>query len=684
MLAPVLSLLLLAQGPPATRTDEVREVLHGVEVVDPYRWLEDQSSPETRAWIEAQNAYSRPILDSLPHRAALLKRLTQLMRTSITEMPMERAGRYFFLHKRADQEQFVLYLRRGLKGSDEALVDPHPWSPDRTTSLRLLDVSADGSLVAYGVRRGGEDEVEVRFLDVEARQDLDDRLPRARYHSVAIQPDKLGIYYSRYTPQGPRLYHRNLGAGVDAEQEIFGRGYGVETALFCRLTEDGKRLIVHVSYGSSRDRTDVYVRDLTSDAPVTPIVKGVPAAFFIQPAGERFFVRTNWKAPNWRVMVGEWSKPAPENWREVISEGPQVIEEVVATGGRLLVSFLENVRSRLWLYDGRGRRLREIPLPGLGAVNGLEGRWESREAFYHFGSFHLPPTIYRVDAPSGEQQVWARREVPVRSEQFQLEQVWFTSKDGTKAPMFLLHRRDLKRDGARPTLLTGYGGFNISLTPAFSEMAVAWAEQGGVFALANLRGGSEFGEAWHRAGMLANKQNVFDDFLAAAEWLIASRYTSPSHLAIYGTSNGGLLVGAAMTQRPDLFAAVVCRYPLLDMLRYHRFLVARYWVSEYGSADDPEQFRYLYAYSPYHRVRKGVRYPAVLLVTGDADTRVAPLHARKMTALLQASTGSGKPVLLRYDTKAGHSPGMPVSKRVEDLADEMAFMLWQTTGTESR
>jgi prolyl oligopeptidase len=669
--------LLLAQAPPATRAEDVRERLHGVEVADPYRWLEDQESPETRAWIEAQNAYSRAILDSLPARAAFRRRLEELMRTDVTLLPVERGGRYFFLRKRADQEQFVLYLRRGRAGADEALIDPHPWRADRTASIRLMDVARDGTLAAYGVRQGGEDELEVRLFDVEARRDLPEKLPRARYHGLALQPDKRGFYYSRYTPEGPRVYHRELGSA--GEREIFGRGYGRQTAIGCRLSEDGRRLILHVFHGSSRDRSDVFFLEAGAGGAVRPVVRDVPAAFFLQPAGEQFFVLTNWKAGNWRVLAGRWEQPEPQHWREVVPEGPHVIEEAVAAGGRLVVSRLENVRSRLWLYDAGGRRLGEIPLPGPGAVGELSGRWESGEVFYSFGSFHIPPAIYRLEAGSSRPQLWERRKVPVRSERFRLEQVWYRSKDGTKIPMFLLEQRGSAGRGARPALLTGYGGFNVNLTPAFSETAVAWVEQGGIFALANLRGGAEFGETWHRAGMLANKQNVFDDFLAAAEWLIARGYTDSSKLAIYGASNGGLLVGAAMTQRPELFAAVVCRYPLLDMLRYHRFLVARYWVSEYGSAEDPEQFRWLWAYSPYHRVREGVNYPAVLLVTGDADTRVAPLHARKMAARLQAAGAGERPVLLRYDVQAGHSAGLPVSKRVEDLADELAF-LWRRTG----
>lgn len=681
---PALLALLWIQQPPAARVVEVRELLHGVEIVDPYRWLEDSSNPEARAWIEAQDRYARGLLEALPERTRIERRLAELMRADAAQMPLEREGRYFYLRRRADQEQYVLCMRRGLRGPEEVLLDPHPWSPDRTVSIRLMDVSPDGTWLAYGVRRGGEDEVEVRFFDVEARRDLPFALPRARYHSVALLAAREGFYYSRYTPQGPRVYARSPASAEAPDREIFGYGYGPETAITARLTGDSRRLVLHVLYGSSGDRTDAFFLDRRNGA-LHAIARDIPAAFFVHPAGERFFVLTNWNAPNWRVMTGEWERPAPEAWRELLREGPAVIEHMAAAGARIFVSTLENVQSRLRVFDASGRLERSIRLPAMGAISDVAGRWESDELFYGFASFHLPPVIFRHHARSGRQEVWFRRQVPLDSREFVLRQVWYASRDGTRVPMFLLHRRGLPRDGRRPVLLTGYGGFNISMTPSFSELAVVWAEHGGLFALPNLRGGAEFGETWHRAGMLANKQNVFDDFIAAAEWLVQNGYTTPSRLAIYGTSNGGLLVGAAMTQRPDRFAAVVCRYPLLDMLRYHRFLVARYWIPEYGSADDPDQFRYLYAYSPYHRVRDGVKYPAVLLVTGEADTRVAPLHARKMAARLQAASASGKPVLLLDEARAGHSAGLPVSRRARDLALEVAFMLWQTGATpESR
>lgn len=665
------------QGPPKTRTDNVKEVIHGLEITDPYRWLEDQESPETRAWIDAQNAYTRSLLDAIPGREALKRRLTELMKVDVTGMPRERNGRLFFLRKLAGQEQAVLYMRQGLNGKDEVLIDPHPWSPDHTVSLRLMDVSEDGTTLAYGVRRGGEDEVEVRLFDVDGRKDLSDRLPRGRYFGVAIKPDKTGFYYSRHRAEGSRVYYHPIGKDPAADAEIFGKGYGPDKAVSAELSADARYLIIHVVYGSSADRSDIYYQDLAAGTPIRPIVKDEHAAFFGEPAGDQLLIRTNWQAPNWRIMAVDLNNPARERWREVVPEGRSVLEEFAPAGGKLIVHYLENVNSRLRIYGLDEKRPREIVLPTLGSVGGLSGRWNGNDVFFSFSSFHIPTTLYRLDMTTGRRELWSRQNVPVKSEDFEVTQVWYKSKDGTQAPMFVLHRKGLERDGRRPTLLTGYGGFNVSVTPGFRELAVAWVERGGVYAVPNLRGGGEFGEAWHRAGMLGNKQKVFDDFLAAAQWLIQSEYTAPSKLAISGRSNGGLLVGAALTQRPGLFRAVVCGYPLLDMIRYHRFSIARFWVSEYGSSENPDQLKYIYAYSPYHRVKKGTKYPAVLFVTGDGDTRVAPLHARKMTALLQAATASGLPVLLRYDTKAGHSAGLPVGKQVEDLTDELAFMLWQ-------
>ncbi len=668
----------LSRTPPKTPTDNVREVLHGVEIVDPYRWLEDQWSPKTRAWIEEQNAYTRALLDAVPGRAWIRRRLTELMKVEAVGLPTERGGRYFFAKRRADQEQFVIYMRRGRQGPEEALIDPHPWSPDRTTSVTLLDISQDGTLLAYGVRQGGEDEITIRFFDVEARRDLPDVLPKGRYFGLSFTPDKSGCYYTRHTSEGPRVYFHRRGDDPTRDREIFGQGYGVDKIITAELSEDGRYLLFTVSHGAGARRTEIYLQDVARSGPVLPVVTDLEARFSGEIVGDRLYLLTNWNAPTGRIFAVEVPQAAArDRWREVIASSSAVINGFALVGGKLIVNYLENVVAHVKVFDPEGRFLREIPLPAIGSVSGMRGRWGSPEVFYAFSSFHIPTTIYRYDVTTGTSEVWATLQVPVRSDRFEVKQVWYESRDKTRVPMFIAHARGVKLDGSNPTLLTGYGGFNVSMLPGFSARAVLWMELGGVYALPNLRGGGEFGEEWHRAGMREKKQNVFDDFLAAAQWLTQNGYTNPSRLAISGGSNGGLLVGAALTQRPDLFAAVVCSYPLLDMIRYHRFLVARFWIPEYGSSDDPEQFRYLLAYSPYHQVKPGVRYPAVLFITGDADTRVDPLHARKMTARLQAATASDRPILLRYDTKAGHSGGLPLSKQIEDLTDEVSFLLWQ-------
>lgn len=666
-----------SKNPPKTRRDNVKEILHGVEVVDPYRWLEDQWSQETRAWIDAQNEYAHSFIDSLPGREKLKQRITELMRTDRISMPIERNGRYFLSKRAANQDLYVIYMRKGLNGKDEVLIDPHPMSPNHTTSVSLLDVSNDGTIMAYGIREGGEDEVTVKLFDVDRRTNLKDELPKGRYFGVSIVPDKSGLYYSRHGEEGSRIYYHAMGANPDTDVELFGEGYSPDKGISAWVSEDGHYLIIVVWYGSAAEKTDVYVKDLIKKGPIIPIVNDIDARFEPGIAGDKLFMLTNWEAPNGRILVVDLNKPEREYWREIIPESDAVIRGFSLAGGRVFVNYLENVVSKVKVFEPDGKFVRDISFPTLGTVGGVRGRWKSDEAFFIFTSFHVPTTIYRYEVSTGKQEVWAQLKVPVKTDIFEVKQIWYESKDGTKIPMFLVYPKDIKLDGSNPTLLTGYGGFNASLTPYFSATAVLWVENGGVFAMPNLRGGGEFGEQWHRAGMLENKQNVFDDFIAAAEWLIENGYTKPSKLAIAGGSNGGLLVGAALTQRPDLFQAVVCTYPLLDMLRYHKFLIAKFWVSEYGSAEDPEQFKYLYAYSPYHNVKQGTEYPAVLFITGDADTRVAPLHARKMTALLQSATASDRPVLLLYDTKSGHSGGRPLSKQIEDETDEMSFLFWQ-------
>ena len=668
--------------PPPTEVREAVDTLHGVDVPDPYRWLEDQEAPDTRAWIDAQNAYTDTVLGALPGRDALRGVAAAVLERDAIGLPNERGGRYFYSRRGADQDLAVVYVREGLDGPERVLIDPHPMSPDHTTSVELRDISDDGGQVAYAVREGGVDEVSIRVRAVETGDDLDDALPPARYGEVTLTPDARGLYYERYGDVTPRVMYHAFGTPLADDVRLFGAGYERHQIPVTVVSDDGRWMVVHVIEGSSGP-TEIHVKDLAHDTPfVTAIADGVSeswAGF----AGGRLVIVTNLDAPNKRVVLADPADPSADRWREVIPERDDVvIEGAEALGGRLAVSYLKDVQPRVAIHELDGTHVRDIAFDTIGSVGGGSGRWTSDETFFTFETFHVPRTIYRYDLATGEQTVWAEPELPVDTAAYRVTQRWFASKDGTRVPMFVVHRPDAALDGGHPTLLTGYGGFNLSQTPRFSALATTWLQSGGVFALANMRGGSEFGEEWHRAGMLANKQNVFDDFIAAAEHLVEAGYTSPEHLAIRGGSNGGLLVGAVSNQRPDLFGAVVCTYPLLDMVRYHQFLVASFWVPEYGSSEDPEQFAYIHAYSPYHNVIEGGDYPATLYLSGDGDTRVAPLHARKMAALMQEKNGSDNPILLRYHTQAGHSGGQPVSQQIDEMVDTVSFLLWQVRDEE--
>jgi len=483
---------------------------------------------------------------------------------------------------------------------------------------------------------------------------------------------------------GGRVYYHEFGTEPANDEMIFGEGYGPDKLVAAGLSDDGRYLGLVVLHGSAATKTEIYYKDLQNDGPIETLVNDIDARFMPSIAGDYMLLQTNWEAPNGRVLRVDAEKPARENWVEIIPEREAPIQGLSTVGGKIFVQYLDDVIPRVEIFDLDGNPEGEIAFETIGSVSGVGGRWDSDEAFFSYSSFAIPPTIYRYDVATGEREVWSQLDIPMDAEGIEVKQVWYESKDGTEVPMFVVHGSDLELNGDNPTYLTGYGGFNASRTPGFSATAVFAVEQGMVYAVPNLRGGGEFGEEWHRAGMLENKQNVFDDFISAAEWLIDNGYTSSEKLAIRGGSNGGLLVGAAVTQRPDLFGAVICTYPLLDMLRYHKFLVARFWVSEYGSADNPDQFEYIYDYSPYHNVEAGTEYPAILFISGDSDTRVAPLHARKMTALMQAATGSDRPVLLKYDTKSGHSGGTPVDQQIEDQTDIFAFLMWQLEMVEAR
>jgi prolyl oligopeptidase len=663
--------------PPVTRRDDVKETLHGVEIVDPYRWLEDQDAPETRAWIDAQNKYAHGLLDALPMRGAIRERLTALSRLDAQWAPTERAGRYFILKRRAGDDLPALVVRDALDGSDTMLLDPAPLSPDHTTSVSVEDISMDGSTLAYGVRVGGEDETDLRLRDTRTGKDLPDRLPRALYRGVSLRPDGKGFWYARQDrATGIRIRYHAAGTDPARDSEVFGAGYGPSDWVGASVSENGRHLILSVSHGWARG--ELFVQDLAPPGPVRPIVRDLDAHVQAAYAGDRLIVQTDWQAPTGRIVEIDPHNPAPAKWRDIVPAGPDAIEGMALAGGRLIVHTLHDVAARLDVYALDGKREGGLALPGPGTVANLSGRFGRDELFFDFQSYTTPPSTLRAVPTTRTTASFWRAAVPFEPERYETRQVWFDSKDGTRVPMFVTHRRGLAPDGNAPALLYGYGGFAVSITPSFSASTAWWLEQGGVYAVANLRGGSEFGETWHRAGMLENKQNVFDDFIAAAEWLVAHQVTSPARLAIRGASNGGLLMGAVTTQRPELFRAVLCEFPDLDMIGYRRFPNNNPpALLEYGDASKPDQFQYLAKYSPYQKVAPKTAYPAVLFMTGDADTRVPPLQARKMTARMQAATTSGRPVLLLYDTKAGHAGGRPLGKVVEDQSLEMAFLAWQ-------
>jgi prolyl oligopeptidase len=543
-------------------------------------------------------------------------------------------------------------------------------------SATLEAVSRDGKLLFYGRREGGKDETTVHVLNDETHSDLPDVLPSAVYFSVSPTPDDRGVYYSKATPEGPRGYYHAMGTAADQDKIIFGSDLGKDKILAIDLSDDGAYLLYTVIYGSGSAQDALYVQDLKDHGPIVTVVNDTVSLFYGFFAGHTLYIDTNWKAPHWHVFAADLDATSRDHWREVIPEADDVLDGFDPVGGKLVAEYLHNATSEIKIFDADGKNPTPLPLPALGSA-GVTGRWESPELFYEFTSFNYPTTNFVYNLATSNSAIWSKLSVPLDPDAFETRQVWYESKDKTRVSLFLFYKKGLQLDGNNPVLLTGYGGFDVSETPYFDPVGVVWAEHGGVYALANLRGGGEYGEEWHRAGMFEKKQNVFDDFIGAAEYLIAAKFTNSSKLAIIGGSNGGLLVGAAITQRPDPFQAAVCQYPLLDMLRYQKFLDGAYWVSEYGSADNPDQFGYLRKYSPYQNVVDGTKYPATLFITGDGDTRVAPLHARKMAARLQAATSSNRPILLLYDTKSGHSGGRPVVKVVEENRDILSFLFWQ-------
>jgi prolyl oligopeptidase len=666
--------------PPVAKVDNVKDSYGTTVVTDPYRWLEDQNSPATRTWINAENACTDVALGKLPGRQAISQRISALYHTDEYELPIVESGRYFFAKRTAGQDLSLIYMRRSANAADQVLVDPLPWSPDHSASAVLESVSHTGRLLFYGRREGGQDELTIHIMDVDAHRDLPDVLPRGVYFTFSPTPDDRGVYYSRSTEQGPGVGYHAIGTDPAKDKVIYTGTLTKDKIPQVELSEDGQFLAITIAYGSGSQRADLYLKNVKRDGPVVPVVNDLNSLFTPHFGGDTLYIVTNWNAPNWHVFSVDAGAPAltRDHWKEIIPPSDAALGDINPSGGKLFAMYTRNASSEVKVFSPDGKSSAPFALPTLGTVENFTGEWDSPDVLYEFSSFNAPATIYRYNVNAGRSEVWAQPKLPLDPGEFETKQVWFESKDKTRVPMFLFSKKGIPMDGQRPVVLTGYGGFDLSQTPYFAPSYIVFAEHGGIIAMANMRGGGEFGESWHQAGMLANKQNVFDDFAAAAMYLENNKYTNASKLSIYGGSNGGLLVGASLTQHPELFRAVVCVYPLLDMLRYQKFLDGAYWVPEYGSSDDPKQFAWLYAYSPYQHVKKGTNYPAVLFITGDGDTRVAPLHARKMTALLQASTGAANhPVLLLYDTKSGHSGGRPVNKLVEEATDILSFLFWQ-------
>ncbi len=670
--------------PPAVDAVAVADDYFGTKIPDSYRWLEDARSPETRAFIEAQNVYTARYLKQAKIRPQAVEDLDALENVSQMRMPTERGTNYFFTKRLAGEQQFSIYVRHGWTGKDERLVDPAVLGRDPNLSVGLADVSRDGALLAYRMQQGGADEASIHVLNVKTGRTLEDELPTGRYMGVTFAPDGASLFYARNDKEGTLLYQHVLGTRTSHDPLLFGREFrgeplGRNDLFAADVTDDGRYLVVEVERGVPASRVDIVFRDLNKPgSPFEVLVWGLDSRFSARYAKGAWFVRTDYKAPKGRIMKAD-PGVMPEAWTTIVPEGADVIEGWSIVGGKLYVNRLRDVKTEASVYTLDGKAAGKLEFDGMGSASGVEGRSTDRYGYFSFSSLIVPPTIYRLDTTTGKREVFFQAKIPFNSSEYELKQVFFKSKDGTQVPMFLAGRKGLKQDGSERLLMTGYGGFNVSILPNWSAMAAWWLQQGGWFALPNLRGGGEYGETWHEQAMFEKKQNVFDDWFAAAEYLVAHKYTSPQHFAITGRSNGGLLMGASLTQRPELFSAIWCGYPLLDMLRYQKFLVGSYWKTEYGSAESEKQFFYLLKYSPYHNVKPGTAYPAVMFFTGDSDTRVDPLHARKMTPLVQAASSSGRPVLLHYSLSGGHSAGVSVEQQVQDDADQLSF-LWTETG----
>jgi len=673
---------------PATAKVDHVDTYHGVSVPDPYRWLEDDRSAETAAWVEAQNRVTFAHLDTIPFRATLTARLEQLFNYPKFSEPFRRGTTYFFSKNDGLQNQAVLYRQQGLDGAPELLLDPNTLSPDGTTKLGVFSVSKDGALAIYGLSEGGSDWLEYRVLDVATKKPLTDVVEWVKVSGAAWAGQ--GFFYSRYPASDTgkdlsaknvdhQVFYHRIGTPQSADELVFKDAANPERFHTLEVTEDERFAILTVSdRGTGKQGNAVFYRDLAAkDTTFTPIVAEIGDDTFtvVDNVGDRFLVQTDHKAPNGRVFLFDPKTPAERAWKDVLPERQEPLDGVGTGGGKIFATYLKDVTSRAYVFDMTGKPEREIVLPGPGTVSGLGGRRDDVQVFYTYTSFNYPPTIFRYDVASGQSTVFRSVDIPgFESDAYEVNQVFVASKDGTKVPVFLTYKKGLQLNGQNPTLMYGYGGFNVTTAPAFSALRIALLEQGFVYASVNLRGGAEYGEAWHLAGTKLQKQNVFDDFIAAAEWLIENKYTSTPKLAMTGGSNGGLLVGAVMNQRPDLFGVAIPQVGVMDMLRFHTFTIGWNWIADYGSSDNADEFKALYAYSPLHNLKAGTKYPPTLVTTADHDDRVVPAHSFKYAATLQERQGGSAPVLIRIDTKSGHGASN-TKKQIESTADIYAFLM---------
>ncbi|WP_317202715.1 prolyl oligopeptidase family serine peptidase [Janthinobacterium sp.] len=679
----------IGNGPvnyPDSKKVDQQDNYHGTQVADPYRWLEDANSAETQDWVVAQNKLTQSYLGQIPGREAIKQRLTKLWNYERFSVPFKEGGRYFYSRNDGLQNQSVLYTLKSLDDTPRLLLDPNTLAADGTVALAGTSVSPNGKYLAYGTAASGSDWNEWKVRDIDTGKDLSDELKWVKFSGASWTKDSTGFFYSRYdAPKEAtkladinyfqKLYFHKIGTPQSSDVLVYDRPDQKEWGFSGQVSDDGHYLIISSTQGTAH-KNRVFFKDLRQhDGKVATLLDGFDASYsFIDNEGPVFWFTTDNKAPKSRVIAIDTRRPQAANWKEIVAESAQTLVSANIVNRQLVLDYLSDARSQVKVFDLHGKLVREVALPGIGSAGGFGGKRGDTETFYSYTSFTTPATVYRYDMKTGKSSIYRQPKVDFDPNAYETRQQFFTSRDGTKVPMFIVAKKGMKLDGNNPTYLYGYGGFNVSLTPSFSVANLAWVEMGGVYVMANLRGGGEYGEAWHTAGTKLQKQNVFDDFIGAAEWLVANKVSSPAKLAIGGGSNGGLLVGAALTQRPELFAAAVPQVGVLDMLRFHKFTIGWAWTSDYGSSDNAEEFKALMAYSPLHNLKKGLCYPATMITTADHDDRVVPAHSFKFAAAAQAAQGGPAPMLIRIDSKAGHGAGKPTAKVIEEVADRWGFL----------